>query len=629
MSVGRQKSDYRHSAIAPLLAIACSFWLFSCAAAVKDDSLSSAAESEPDQPATPTEPTAETAPGVAYTTQIAGEHPEDLGELLQRSSQLIFLQDKPPASLAALLRRTDTDVEIFEKVLRSEGYYDGKVRAARDIAQSPVAITIYIDSGPRYEIGRVSILYEGTAPGVAAPTSGGELDAKVGGAARAQVLKQTEAGLLTRLADVGFPDARISEARYQLNRATKTLDADFTVSAGPPRTFGNLAVVGLEETNERYLRRIINWPLGQTYDASRLDALRRQLAGLGIFDSVVFATNAAEPAAGPLPVTLRVVERSHRSVGFSVGASTDVLFELEAFWVHRNFFGEGEQLRVAGNTSLVRQQASLGFRNPNFARRDQTLLLDSSLQREDSDAFKEIGTTHFIGVERALAPNWTLIAGPSFELSQIDDAGDEDTFGLIGLPLQLSYDGRNDRLNPTEGWRLQASTTPYLGVLFESTHFWSNRLDGAGYLALDQDERVVLAGRGSAGIIVGNQNSDIPASKRFYAGGAGSVRGYEFRTVSPLDSDDDPTGGRSLLEVNLEARLGLTDTIGVVPFIDGGQVFAGQLFDKGGGFLWAGGLGLRYFSPIGPLRLDVAVPLNPRSDVDDAFEVYLSIGQAF
>ena len=159
--------------------------------------------------------------------------------------------------------------------------------------------------------------------------------------------------------------------------------------------------------------------------------------------------------------------------------------------------------------------------------------------------------------------------------------------------------------------------------------FLSSLAGGSAYYAIDSEARFILAGRGRVGSIVGESTEDVPANKRFYAGGGGSVRGYEFQSVGPLDNDDDPLGGRSLIAVGAELRTRITDSIGLVPFVDGGTVYDSSYPDFDETFRWAAGLGLRYFTGFGPIRLDVAVPLNKRDDIDDDFEIYISFGQAF
>jgi translocation and assembly module TamA len=138
----------------------------------------------------------------------------------------------------------------------------------------------------------------------------------------------------------------------------------------------------------------------------------------------------------------------------------------------------------------------------------------------------------------------------------------------------------------------------------------------------------VLAGRTAVGSIVGEPRSDIPANLRVYAGGGGSVRGFGYQLAGELDDDDKPIGGRSLVELGGEVRVRITESIGVVAFVDAGTVYSSATPDFSETLRVGAGPGLRYFSPIGPLRLDVGFPLNPR-DSDDTWQLYISIGQAF
>ena len=170
---------------------------------------------------------------------------------------------------------------------------------------------------------------------------------------------------------------------------------------------------------------------------------------------------------------------------------------------------------------------------------------------------------------------------------------------------------------------------PYLGLNDVSPDFLRLELDGSTYYSVIDKERLILAARAKLGMMAGDSANAIPAPKRFYSGGGGSVRGYQYQTVGPLDANNDPIGGRSLLEVGFEARVKITDSIGIVPFIEGGNVYESMAPDFSGEFLWGAGLGFRYYTAIGPIRLDVAVPLNKRPNVDDSYQIYISIGQAF
>ena len=201
----------------------------------------------------------------------------------------------------------------------------------------------------------------------------------------------------------------------------------------------------------------------------------------------------------------------------------------------------------------------------------------------------------------------------------------------MGLPGSLTRDSRDDDFDATEGTRLNMAVTPYVTTGDDSFFFVVTEVGGSAYLSLQREDRVVLAGRTRVGSILGASRAEIPANKRFYAGGGGSIRGYEYQKVGPLDEENDPLGGRSLLELGVELRLRLTERFGMVPFVDGGTVFVDPDFrsDEDRTLRWAAGLGFRYYTPIGPLRLDFAFPLNGREGIDNDFQFYISIGQAF
>jgi translocation and assembly module TamA len=224
----------------------------------------------------------------------------------------------------------------------------------------------------------------------------------------------------------------------------------------------------------------------------------------------------------------------------------------------------------------------------------------------------------------------TLTSGPAFRASRVEQAntGEEDSFGLVSLPTKFNWDRSDDRLDPTRGGRLWIENEPFVDVFGNDLAFNKSRLEYAHYLKVLETPRVVLAGRSAVGTLFGASRADIPADLRFYAGGGGSVRGFAFQKAGELDDQNDPIGGRSLFEASGEVRVRVTESIGLVAFVDAGAAFTSSLPDFDDELRIGAGPGIRYFSPIGPLRLDVGFPVNPRNS-DDAFQLYISIGQAF
>jgi translocation and assembly module TamA len=576
--------------------------------------------------------TAAETPSDPYIVDIGGEMPPELRTLLEQSSQLLSLTDEAPPSLAALRRRVEGDVERFKTALRSEGYYASDVTAELDEEAAPPHVTINVDAGPAYTLKRYDILYEGTVDGgPPLPASGFDLDLEKDIRAVAPRIVATQQRLLERLSERGRPLAEVIDRRSVVHHGTRTMEVTLKVNPGDLARFGAFEVEGLERTEKAYIESFPTWEVGEIYDQRKVDALRGDLNETGLFEGVTVTHAEAMGPEGRIPVEAVVTERPPRSIGGGVSYSTSEGFALEAFWEHRNFMGRNERLRLRARAGEIEQSATAFAEKPRFGHPDQSLLLDAGFSREDTEAYEALTASSAAAIERKLGDVWRVKYGVSADLEEIDDQGDESLFFVLGTPLSAVRDSRNDILNPTRGTRLRLATTPYLSTIEREQVFLRSEIEGSGYLKLDDKGWIVLAGRGLIGNIVGADTDDVPATKRFYAGGGGSVRGYEFQRIGPLDNDLDPLGGSSVVEVTAELRLRMTETIGVVPFVEGGSVYDDSFFAGGADteFRWAAGLGLRYFTAVGPIRLDVAFPINKRENVDDDYQFYISIGQAF
>lgn len=585
-------------------------------------------------PSEPAPAATEEEEAVPYRTVLEGVEDAGLRAILEGSSQLIALGAKPPATVVGLRRRAEGDIERLGTALRSEGYYKPEITLELDSESTPALVTLRIAPGPRYKLQAYEITFDGNPPPAEAdqPTLA-EIGIELGMPARAPVVVSAEQELVKLLQQRSYPFARVSERKTFVNHENREMTVRLDINAGQAAVFGPLSFKGQEAVEADYLHRIADWPEGEPYDRRVVRDLQRRLAATGLFSSAN-AETAAEPAPdGTLPVTMTLVEREQRSIGGAVNYSSDVGPGAEIFWEHRNLLGQNEKLRLSATGSLIEQTGEIDFRKPAFLRADQDLLADLSGGFEDNDAYERQAIDGLVALERPLFENWRVSGGVSLEYEIVDEDADngegERQFTLLGLPLTASRDTRDDLLDPASGTRLQLSLTPFTGAGDDSLLFLTAVAGGSAYYALDADERFILAGRARAGTILGEKNDVLPASSRFYAGGGGSIRGYEYQLVGPLDDDQDPFGGTSLLELGGEVRVRATDEIGIVPFIDGGTVYDEPYFNSGETLRWAAGLGLRYFTGFGPLRLDVAFPLNPRDGVDETFQFYISFGQAF
>ena len=571
---------------------------------------------------------------VAYEVRFEGDLPRAIRDLIEKTSALVTLRDRPPASYAALSRRVDDDVGRFKDVLASEGYYDPQVGATIDAEVEPAQVVINIDPGALFHLQAVDIRYQPAEPVTAVPRTAADLGLSIGEAAAGAPLVEAGRRLVRQLEENGYPNGRIVGSQFLANRDTKTIAATWTADTGPLARFGEFQIDGLKAVDPDYVQRIADWKPGTVYDIREIERVRTTLSRTRLFAMIIPPPREDVPVEdGIVPVVFEVSEGPPRSVGAGLYYSTDEQGPGGSLsWEHRNLFGSAESLRIRIEGSEIRQWAEADFRKPAFLDLDQTALANLRGERNDTHAYKGTTADGFAGLERRFLDHWSITAGPAFIYANIEQSAGGargDQFLLGGARTRLAYDSRDDKLNPTKGLNGSLGLSPFTSMALTSTRYVITEAALAGYQSAVENDRVVLAARGRIGSIYGSSRSQVPASQRFYAGGGGSVRGYKFQSIGPLDSNNDPLGGRSLVEVNAEARIRVIGPFGIVPFIDGGQVYK-EIYPRlaSDDLQWAGGLGLRYYTPVGPIRFDVATPINPRG-IDDPFQFYISIGQAF
>ncbi|MBO4312819.1 MAG: outer membrane protein assembly factor [Desulfovibrio sp.] len=588
--------------------------------------------------------------------------PKDLKDKMKDASVLAAFAKKPPDSLLGLERRARTDAETAVQLLHSQCYYDGTASFSIDSSTSPVAVTLTLVPGTRYTVGRASVVWE---PRPVVPEafrhrvrSAGffglderELPppefptalpgVKPGEAVTADDMLAAVEALIPPLRRTGYPLAKVTEALYTLDREKRHLNADITVDPGPPARLGGLSVSGNAKVGVDYFSAMAPWNAGaEPWDDEVLDAYANSLRASGLFRTVKAAPATERIRKGPdgiavLPVDVVVDEAPFRTVAANARYDTDTGFGVEGMWEHRNVFGNGEKLTVRAPIGTQAQGLKTSFEKPAFLDRNQRLLGHLNLMREETDAYRETGGDAFAGVERRLSKNWWGGAGLFANGGSLKESGRSEEAFLVGGPRAfIRHDSRNNQLDPTEGSECKLTVSPFVGTYREDLAAVSAKLSASLYYAPLRgedgrpDDSVVLAAHVEGGSISGASLDNIPATMRFFAGGAGSVRGYPYQAVGPRNARDEPLGGRSYQVVNLEARLKVAKNVGIVPFVDGGMVYRDEMPQIVGDMRWGGGLGLRYYTPIGPVRLDVATPFNP-IDGDPPVQVYISVGQSF
>jgi translocation and assembly module TamA len=555
---------------------------------------------------------------------------KSLREDLESVSDSLKWREKPPATPGLLRRRAEEDVEQFLKILRSAGYYGAEVTVDLDEEQAPPTIVFDVRTGEvfRFESIEWTADESGSRYLRKLPKSD-DLGLRKGDPARAQPILDAERRIIQALKKRGHPFAKMGDRRVVVDHQTRTVQVTFTLEPGPVAHFGPTTVTGLKNVREPAIRNRFLWKQGDRFNAELITETEKELAKSELFSLVRITPAESLDADGQLPMTLEVNERKHRSVKVGASYRTDEGPGGAFGWEHRNLFHHGEKLELNATASLISSAFDASFLKPDFFRPNQSLLLDSRLANDDTEAYISRYLEAGITLERKVGKTMKWSLGPTFRWEQVEQLGEEEEFALLGFQSLFGWDRSDNLLDPTRGGRLQLQATPYWDTLDPGLAFAKGSIGYSHYFRLRDSPRIVLAARTALGFLAGAERDAVPADLRFYAGGGGSVRGYPYQTVGPLTDSDDPLGGRSLFEVSTELRVRVTRDIEVVGFIDGGSAFESSTPDFSEEVLWGTGLGLRYHTPIGPLRLDVGVPLQRREEIDDFFQVYVSIGQAF
>jgi translocation and assembly module TamA len=566
---------------------------------------------------------------VPYELTITATGDRTLDSALNDASQLSTLADRPPDSEAALRSRAADDRDRLNAVARAYGYYDDEVKVSIDAKAKPARVTVTVTPGPRYRLTSVEIV---PAPGMAfppgAPTvTAAEVGLKLGEPALAAPVAQANDKIERVFRERSFPFARVTERKVIVDHGTQEMRVTYTIAPGRSAVFGPTRMRGLETVGQDYVERRLHWTLGQPYDVALVDKTKDALVASNLFSTVeVSPQQGDDPAVAPMAVD--VTERPPRTVAVGVAYASTEGISGNATWEHRNLFGEAEDLKLGLLVGQEESAATADFRRPDMLGVGWDLVSQLKIDKEDANAYTSDGERLFSGFEYKGFQQIVIGFGLALEHATITDFELMQRYTLVGIPLYARRDASDDLLNPTTGDREGFTITPYVDPARTSLAFVSMRVNGSYYLKLGETDRYVLAVMGALGATAGVSLDELPKDKRFYVGGGGSVRGYGFQRAGPIGIHDEPIGGLSSTEASLELRYKLTETIGLVPFIDAGNVYDTNFPDLSRRVFIGAGFGVRYYTGLGPLRLDLATPLHQREG-DAPIQIYVSLGQAF
>jgi len=566
---------------------------------------------------------------------------KDLVKKLENASALKSDEDRPVSGSLGLMAKARGDREQLVAALYADARYEGVVTITIDgkplddlpsdaefKGPQPIPVTVTVASGPKFTLGNIRL--EGDAAGLMSADYG----LIAGGDAGSGAVLKAEALILRALKQEGRPLARVTDRQIVADHATSTLDVTLTVAAGPVAGYGATTVEGTEKVDRDFTEYMTGLKRGRQYSPQEISDARDRLLALEVFNSVTFKEADKLDADGNIPINVQVSERKSRYFGVGGTFSNTEGLGLEGYWGNRNLFGRAEKLRIDGaisgigsnDLSKLNYNAGIMFEKPGVIGPASKFFASFKTVLEHPDAYDHFSVKGETGISYELDKKQTVSAAVALDYSRIHDAFGKHTYLIASVPLQYVYDNRDSRLNPTRGFRVLAYAEPSYDIM-SGAAFLKLKGEGSAYQSLDTASKFVLAERVAVGSIVGTGLENVPADRRFYSGGGGSVRGYAYQGIGPKDFTGQPIGGLSFFETSVEMRFAVSDTIGIVPFVDAGTVSTKSVPNFSEVKVGAG-VGLRYVTPFGPLRIDAAVPLN-RDPGDPHFGIYAGIGQAF
>lgn len=579
----------------------------------------------------------EKTPDVRYAVGIEGFGKTGLEDEFRDASAL--LDGDGRAETAAMVQaRAHEDEALAVRLLYSQGYYDATALTSLDqTGDGALKAVVSVTPGKRYKIGEVVINAAATVPTNLVRDS---LPLKTGDYIVAADVESAEANIGIRLPEKGYAFAKVGERDILLDPATVTGDYTLPVEVGPRGSFRGITTSGRKQAFDAdHVKVISRFKPGELYDSRKVDDLRRALVATGLFSSVaVDPVRTNEPGPnGTEYIDLHVEQDAGppRTLAGELGYGTGQGFRAEATWTHRNLFPpEGALIgRVVAGTQ--EQGVSGTFRRSNAGKRDRTFQAGVLLNHQKYDAYEAFTAGLNISWARQSTPifqkRWTYTYGAEILLSNekttIDPATAESkrlTYFIGSLPVQLGYDRSNDLLNPTKGFRANLRVSPEASLQGNISPYMRGTFDLSGYYPVSN--ALVIAARTRLGTISGAARDQIAPSRRVYAGGGGSVRGFGYQELGPKDVNDDPIGGRSVNEFAVEGRYRFGN-YGVVAFVDAGQVYESSI-PRFSDIRYGVGVGGRFYTDFGPFRADIAMPIN-RQPGESKFTLYIGIGQAF
>ena len=555
--------------------------------------------------------------------------------LRQEIERALGTAKNPPQSRFEARRRAETAAADVMTVLRSEGYYEARVEPDVGEGDQPASV-VNVTPGPRFAIADPEVSWDKAAPTPQAQLAGkAAIGLTIGGPGRAADVLAAQGRVVAAVQKRGYADAKVDPYQVTVDHIPRTLQPTFHIDAGDRVMMDGINLTTTGRTKSRWVSSLTPWKPGDVYDPDQVAELEKRLRDTGVYDSVTVSLNPTADADGRRPVDVTLVDRPRSTLDLGATYSTADNSGVDGKWTRYNWLGRADTLSISLQVANILSQAGVELDLPDWRRAQQTLKLSTSLYRDNTNAYLETGYRIGGEVQQRYGRNDYRTLGLTLNLSRDDEPYVQDgvllhrqrPLATVATSIQFSWDRSDDILNPKQGWRFQIQGEPTLSAGAGPIAYIRAQAQASAYEPFDMSGDTVLAERVHIGSILNGSIPAIPASRRFYSGGGGSVRGYGYQDVGPRFPNNSPEGGISLIETSVELRRKIVGPFGVAAFVDAGVLSTEHSFDFNQVSTGVG-VGLRYDLGFAPLRADIAVPIQRRTG-DASVQVYLSIGQSF
>ncbi|KPK32581.1 MAG: hypothetical protein AMS24_03845 [Chlamydiae bacterium SM23_39] len=549
-------------------------------------------------------------------------HGVDSKEILKKIKESAFLEKTPPKSIKALRIRVEKNIPDIIDILHFFGYYDCKIMYQ---LEKKLIANIYIELGTRYLLTtyEISIIGE-KKPDISYKT----IEIKIPSYITSKNLIDAKNRILKYLNQNGYILASIKKHDIKVDMSEKKIEVFVEIDKGPLCHFGSITITGLKNIYPRYIYKKISWKEGEIYSEKKISETEKRLLNTNLFTSVAITHSKNLDEENLLPIKIRVTEAKHKTLCLGVSYATVDEYGALFGWTHRNIRRMGEILNMQADISKKAYTGIASYKKPDFLKFDQDLIVQAYAIREKIRAYLAFTYGGDSKIYDKTFKKFNYSYGLRTEYINVIHSANNGKFYLVGFPFVLRYNNANHFLNPTKGYDIIYSITPFINTSHKKGGFTKQRISISLYYP-NITERLVFAIRMQFGSIIGSDVYKIPMTKLFLGGSDDDLRGYRYKTVSPRNKNGEIIGGKSSIYITLEPRFRLSNTIGIVPFLDLGNIRLKEFPTFEGKWRKSYGIGLRYFTFFGPLRLDIAFPLDRYKKDDPKYRFYISIGQTF